>query len=108
MFSDFEIYNYISKSKNYPYLISSYNEILPLLEELDRKSDIFLQCNEQKGSLNPHKVIFIHTNSDEETKKWELTYPDAFSISPMSYNIGSKDKIVVLRLQDLQIEQVCI
>ena len=47
-------------------------------------------------------------NSDEETKKWELTYPGAFSISPMSYNIGSKDKIVVLRLQDLQIEQVCI
>lgn len=105
---DFDIYKYISKNKNYPYLVNSYNDILSLLEELDRKSDIFLQCNEQEGSLNPYKVIFIHTNTDDETRHWESTYPNAFSISPMSYNIECKNKVVVLRLQDLQLNQVCI
>ena len=105
---DFDIYKYISKNKNYPYLVNSYNDILSLLEELDRKSDIFLQCNEQEGSLNPYKVIFIHTNTDDETRHWESTYPNAFSISPMSYNIECKNKVVVLRLQDLQLNQVCM
>ena len=108
MIEDFEIYNYISKNKDYPYLVNSYNEILSLLEDLDRKSDIFLQCNELEGSLNPHKVIFIHTNTDDDTRRWESTYPNAFSISPMSYNIESKDKVIVLRLQDLQLNQICI
>lgn len=103
---NFCVYDYISGNVKYSYLIDDYNQILPLLEDLDRKSDIFLQCNGVGSGLNPQKMIFIHTATDDDTRKWTEKYPLAFSIQPTSYNIKSRFKIVIFRVQDLNYEQI--
>ncbi len=103
---EFDVYSYISGNKRYSYLLNSQIGVKELLGELDRKSDVFLHCNDIGGCLNPQKAIFVRTATDKDTKCWDTTYPAAFSVKPMSYNIISPFKIVVFRLQELNTKQV--
>lgn len=102
--ASFSIYKYVAKEKVYPFL-SDAEDMLTLLRDMDKKSNIFLRCDESGGALEPSKIIMINTTSEEQ-RKWADTYRQAFTVAPVSTNILSTYKIVIFQIQNLDLSQV--
>ncbi len=100
----FSIYKYMSGKEIYSYLPSGKRQVSDFLVELDNKSEVFMLCNDTI-SRNPSKTLYVHTDENEETT-WQNTYKRAFSIPPVSVNIESKFKIILIRLLDLDLKQI--
>lgn len=97
----FFIYDYLSSTKVYSYLKSNETDIMKRLEDMDRKSEIFVHCNGTKKAANPHKVILLHTKSEAEKKNWYDVYPKAFTQCPVSYKIENRFKVTLIQIEEL-------
>lgn len=100
--SMFSIYQYMSAKSNYPYVqVATCKQHLM---ELDNNSEVFMLCNNVKA-LNPSKILFTHVDNDDVVH-WQTTYRQAFSELPSSAQISSKSKLILVRLLDLDLNQI--
>jgi hypothetical protein len=100
--SMFSIYQYMSEKSKYPYVqVATCKQ---QLKELDENSEVFLLCNDVEA-LNPSKILFTHVDNDDVVH-WQSTYRQAFSVQPSSAQISSKSKLVLVRLLDLNLNQI--
>lgn len=102
LITDFKVYSHIAKSKNYPYLDNTYANYDRLLPELNEKSKVFLRLTAEAVNETPHKVIFIRTDTEAEKNTWNNKYPNLFDLNPVSENMLSKNKIMLVRVMNLQ------
>lgn len=107
LLDDFTIFRHIFETKNYPYLEKEYASAKNLLPILDKKSVPFCQIRTVVGAKQQARFLFIHTDPEEE-KAWKNEYPNYFQTKPISENIVSVYKIIGVRLQNLQIEEVIL
>ena len=105
---DFNLYDYITRSKDFPYLSHQYSDVSKLLPLLDSKSKPFLHyaVKDIRRKLPMQRYIFIHTNTAEEQSKWRETYPSFFQIRPNAAETDSRFKLVVIQKQDIRKEDV--
>lgn len=102
---DFSMFDYLSGKQHYNYLPNRICNLETQLATIDRKSKLFIHCNDSRGALSPQKSIFIATSSSDEDLEWRRTYPKSFSIEPTSYCINSLFKLVLFQLINLEKEQ---
>ncbi len=102
---DFTIYDYVSEGQEYPFLPTAKNNMITLLSDMDQKSDLFLECNNSDGALCPSKTIMIHTSPDQ-TSKWNNIFRKAFNLPPVSTEIVSTNKMVIIRVENLKLSQI--
>lgn len=108
LIDDFKVYSHISREKDYPYLDNEYADIDKLLPILDEKSKVFVQLTMESTMESPHKVVFIRTDEQREKNNWEAKYPHLFFVNPLSENLNSNYKIMVIRVMNLELPQVMI
>ena len=101
---DFSIYKYMSGRERYSYLTNERRQITDFLVEMDEKSEVFMLCNDTIA-INPSKSLYVHIEPNEDLL-WQNTYRRAFSIPPVCVNIESRFKIILLRLLDMNLEQI--
>ena len=101
---DFSIYKYMSGKEQYAYLTNERRQITDFLVEMDEKSEVFMLCNDTVA-INPSKSLYVHIEPNEDLI-WQNTYRRAFSTPPVCVNIESKFKIILLRLLDMNLEQI--
>lgn len=105
---DFKLYSHISGDKDYNYLNKQYVSIPSLLNLLDKKSQVFLHLTEE-GRIKPlNQVIFIKTDLQREKNHWQSIYPDSFSLRPVSQNLDSPYKIILLKVQNVELKHIKI
>ena len=102
--NDFSMYKYMSGKDIYSYLSIGKRQITDFLIELDEKSEVFMLCNDTVR-INPSKTLYLHTEPNEESA-WQSTYRRAFSTPPICVNIDSRFKIILLRLLDMNLNQI--
>ncbi|MDR2918508.1 MAG: C1 family peptidase [Tannerella sp.] len=106
LIEDFSLYNHISGAQNYDYLDNKYVNIPELLCALDEKSRVFAQLTTE-GRIQPlHQVIFIKTDTQKDQNQWRSIYPESFSMKPLSQNLGSANKIIILKIQNLDLKHL--
>lgn len=107
---DFRIYDYFLGEKKYSYLDNQYANYANLLPILDKKSEVFLHLLPNASREIPHKVIFIKTDKKDEETKWREVYPISFNLytAPISENLESSYKIIVLRVMNLEPSQIMV
>ena len=107
-FEKFSIADYLINLKDkqmYQYLIHDFDDVCILFNELNRKSDIFMQYNIEEEGRDAHQVMFVHTDDEAQRNRLEnelhhaLTDMDIISIS-------SPYKIIFLQKHDLEKKQL--
>jgi hypothetical protein len=104
--ADFNVYDYITCSRDFPYLNRQYCDVASLLPLLDSKSKPFLHytVKDMRHKQPMQRYIFIHTDSPEEQAKWRDTYPCFFQLKPSAAETVSCFKLVVIQKQDIRKE----
>lgn len=104
--ADFNVYDYITCSRDFPYLNRQYCDVATLLPLLDSKSKPFLHytVKDMRHKQPMQRYIFIHTDSPEEQAKWRDTYPRFFQMKPSAAETVSCFKLVVIQKQDIRKE----
>ena len=107
---NFTVYNHINNKTIYPYLDKEYASIEKLLPLLDAKSDYFLQTQFSSVSAQPtlSRLIFIHTDQQNEKTEWNQNYPKYFQTKPIAENFESVFKLVVVQKCDIKAKDVKI
>ena len=105
LLNDFTIFRHIFATKDYPFLDKQYASASNLLPILDSKCVPFCQIRTSAVTTQQGSFLFIHTDAEEE-QAWKATYPQYFSLTPISDNISSVLKIIGIRLQSLTIDEV--
>ena len=105
---NFTVFDYITRSRDFPYLNHQYSDVSILLPMLDTKSKPFLHytVKDMRQKLPMQRYIFIHTSSAEEQTKWRDTYPRFFQMKPSAAVTVSRFKLVVIQKQDIRKEDV--
>ena len=102
---DFSACCHVLKVNNYPYLDDKYASAQNLLPLLDQKSEPF--CQIRRSATTSAQARFIFINTDANTNPiWQMVYPNHFQAPPISDDIESKFKVLLLRLQPLAIDEV--
>lgn len=103
----FTIFRHIFATRDYLYLDNEYASAENLLPMLDSKSVPFCQVKRSALTKSQARFMFIHTDADEE-QAWRTEYPKYFNTTPISENIVSIFKIIGLRLQALQYDEIVL
>lgn len=107
LLKDFTVFRHIFEIRQYPYLDNEYASARNLLPVLDNKSVPFCQIKRTATTAPQARFLFVHIDSERE-QAWKSTYPQFFNTTPVSDNISSVFKIIGLRLQTLQIDEVIL
>jgi C1A family cysteine protease len=99
--NSFTIYHYISGEKKYDYLDNAYSNISQLLPKMSLKSEPFLQFSPAADSPASSRLLFVHTDAQNERTTWESEYPKYFSLKPLSETMVSKYKLIVVQIKRL-------
>lgn len=106
LIKDFKLYSHISGDMIYDYLDKEYVNIPELLTLLDKKSGVFTQLTTE-GKIQPlHQIIFIKTDTQKEQNYWRSIYPESFPLKPLSQNLESAYKILILKIQNLELKHL--
>lgn len=106
--NDFNMYEYISGTVNYPYLNGQQGKINTLLNAMDSRSDVFVQTNMlTRNTGNISKCILANVPSAFGTD-WQNTYRSQFQITPMDIRIRSPYKLVVITTMELNKDEIKI
>lgn len=107
LLKDFTVFRHIFASQVFPFLDDEYASARNLLPVLDNKSVPFCIIKRTAVTTSQARFLFIHTDAEEE-QAWRSAYPQYFQTAPISETISSVYKIIGLRLQTLQLEEVIL
>lgn len=108
LIADFRIYGHLSGRADYKYLDKKHVHFVEQLRLLDAKSLVFMKTKEGVGRNDSHNTIFIKTDTQEEKMNWNAIFPEAFQIKPSSENLSSPTQLTLLRVLDLNLEQLAM
>ena len=107
-FAKFSIADYLINLKDkklYQYLVHDFDDVCLLFNDLNRKSDIFLQYNIEDEGRDAQQVMFVHTEDEEQLRRLEKELHHA--VNDMAIvSIFSPYKIIFFRKQELDKSQV--
>ena len=109
LITDFDVYDYISKTKSYPYLGTTLQSIGVILSNLDSKSDVFLQNDTQSDSSAPvpTRYLFLKIETQSDQNSWNNKYGTYFTVKPASDNtLVSPYKLILTQIKPLKEEHV--
>ena len=107
-FAKFSIADYLINLKDkklYQYLVHDFDDICELFNNLNRKSDIFLQYNIEDEGRDARQVMFVHTNGEEQHNRLEKELRNA--VDDIAFvSISSPYKIIFFRKLELDKNQI--
>ena len=99
---DFSMTKYVL-GQNYSYLPSGNNSLANLVPAMEKRSCLFVQITKLDGTTNSakYKYIIAHSSNDSERINWQDRYRQYFQLPPMSQNIESKYKMLLVSILPL-------
>ena len=99
---DFSMTKYVL-GQNYSYLPSGNNSLANLVPAMEKRSCLFVQITKLDGATNSakYKYIIAHSSNDSERINWQDRYRQYFQLPPMSQNIESKYKMLLVSILPL-------
>ena len=95
----------LKDKKLYQYLVHDFDDICELFNNLNRKSDIFLQYNIDDEGRDARQVMFVHTDNEEQRDRLEKELRDA--VDNITFvSISSPYKIIFFRKLELEKNQI--
>lgn len=107
-FEKFSIADYLINLKDkhsYQYLIHDFEDVCALFNDLNRKSDIFLQYNIEDEGRDAHQVMFVYTDDEAQRNRLENELHHALNDMDVT-SISSPYKIIFLQKHDLEKKQL--
>ena len=108
LFEKFSIADYLINLKDkqsYQYLVHEFDDVCTLFDDLNRKSDIFLQYNIEDEGRDARPVMFVYTNDEEQHNRLEKELMHA--VADIAFvSISSPYKIIFFRKMELDKSQV--
>jgi hypothetical protein len=107
-YAKFSVADYLInlKDKNmYQYLVHDFDDVCLLFNDLSRKSDIFLQYSLDDEGREPRRVMFVHTDGEDQHRRLEREMQNA--VADMNFvSISSPYKIIFFRKLELDVNQI--
>jgi C1A family cysteine protease len=104
LIAGFNIYSALCNPDRFDYLDINQSFLSEILPKLDEKSSIFLYDNGTQV-INPSKLIFINTQTDDDTRQWERFFPRYFTVRPNAKTFLSPYKLMIFQMADLSLQQ---
>lgn len=107
--SDFSIFEYATNNRKYEYVNDSNSEFSALMRKLDCNSKIFIQVDSSvcvQSSESSYKMLFRHAPGNDGASRWKDAISESFSIEPQMCDLESNNKILLLNIEGLQVDQV--
>lgn len=108
----FSIFDYVTRSKDFPYVGHEYTDIDVLLRQMDYKSTPFVRLNPtvvDTEGINAHcKMMFLYAGRDQDRRVWEAACSRNFSRSPLSHLSDSPFRITLLQLKGVAPGEVAL
>lgn len=110
--NDFSIFKYVTNGADYPYVNRNYTDIDVLLRQMDSKSNPFVRMNSMAiatDGINTYcKMMFLHTDDDDDRRKWEDACGRNFSNKPILYPSESQFKLTLLQLKGIATNEISV
>lgn len=110
--SDFSVYNHISNSRKYSYVLNSDLDIGTLLQQMDVKSNCFLRTksviNTDSAKNTSCKFLFVDADIQSTRKYWNGLCKNNFQNMPIFYNNKSHYKMTLLRMVGLAVDEIVV
>lgn len=108
LFENFSVSDYLLTLKdktNYQYLVHDFSDICDLFDNLNRKSEVFLQYNICEEGRDARRVMFVHTKDCDEKNKLENSLTQAVTDMEI-VTISSPYKIIFFQKHELTKDQI--
>lgn len=109
---DFSIFKYVTRAKEYPYVDRNYNDIDALLKKMDNKSNPFVRFKPtvtELDDLNTYcKIMFLHTDENEDRRRWEDACNRDFSNRPVLHKTDTPYRVTMLQLKGISPDDISI
>lgn len=109
---DFSIFKYVTNEENYPYVNRDYTDIDALMRQMDGKSNPFVRMNPMAvatDGINTYcKMMFLHTDDDDDRRKWEEACGRNFGNAPVLHPAESRFKVTLLQLKGVAANEISV
>lgn len=99
--NDFNIYDFLTNEKYYPYLEYNQDQISNYFSLMGNMSKAFLKPKSHTVNFETHKILGIMKNDFYATSKWEQIINNSFNPRPLEVKINDKTKIIMAQLIDV-------
>ncbi|MGM9739705.1 MAG: C1 family peptidase [Candidatus Cryptobacteroides sp.] len=107
---DFSIFKYVTNAADYPYVNRNYTDIDALMRQMDVKSNPFVRMNPTvvatEGINTYCKMMFLHTDEDDDRRKWEDACGRNFGNTPTLHSAESRFKVTLLQLKGVAPDEI--
>lgn len=109
---DFSIFKYVTNGANYQYVNRDYTDIDKLMRQMDSKSNPFVRMNPMivaSDGINTYcKMMFLHTDDDDDRRKWEDACGRNFGNAPTLHSADSPFKVTLLQLKGVSTNEISV
>jgi len=105
---DFTMFDYITQSKDYPYLRAGQISAEKLLPQMEDRSQVFTQYKQSKDFTYPVKYILLKTETHQRLTEWQRIYPKFFRNKPTNCEHDSRFRLTVVETKDLKPTELII
>jgi len=105
--SDFSIYDHVTERRTFGYVNHEFVDIDKLLQDMDRNSEIFIRTRNRISNANTMNVclkLIFHENDAD--RSWDNSINTNFATRPTAYDLASKYKVFIVRLEGLSMDEV--
>lgn len=109
---DFSIFKYVTNEADYPYVNRDYTDIDALMRQMDGKSNPFVRMKPMAvatDGINTYcKMMFLHTDDDDDRRRWEEACGRNFGNAPVLHPAESRLKVTLLQLKGVAADEISV
>jgi len=105
---EFTMYDYITQSRNYPYLRSGLVSADKLLPQMENRSRVFTQYQQPNDFTPDVKYILLKTETTQQRNNWLSIYPQYFRNRPNECEHDSRFRLTVVEVKELKPDELIV